>query len=86
MGPRLCSRGNGQRRGNALDDHSRLQWGHDFAAVEMVVLDESGILKSFASMGPRLCSRGNRSFAISSVVKALCASMGPRLCSRGNIF
>ena len=36
MGPRLCSRGNSNFFDNTTRMPHGLQWGHDFAAVEMV--------------------------------------------------
>ena len=61
----------------------QLQWGHDFSAVEIVMLRSKQSFKSIASMGPRLFSRGN-SIRICGSHHAGCASMGPRLFSRGN--
>ena len=37
MGPRLCSRGNSLGADGAIFEIAKLQWGHDFAAVEMSV-------------------------------------------------
>jgi len=58
MGPRLFSRGN--IAGIMTEDEARkLQWGHDFSAVEIVILKVTMIDHIPASMGPRLFSRGN---------------------------
>ena len=61
MGPRLFSRGNEERDGFKADRRRRLQWGHDFSAVEISRIGAADICMLTASMGPRLFSRGNPS-------------------------
>ena len=48
-----------ERKRNLQDIGMKLQWGHDFSAVEMVVAEDASERLKFASMGPRLFSRGN---------------------------
>ena len=64
--------------------YNRLQWGHDFSAVEIFSVGLITTLTPVASMGPRLFSRGN-SGGRSHDQHSNDASMGPRLFSRGNV-
>jgi len=84
MGPRLFSRGNKVSDLQKLAEKTKLQWGHDFSAVEMT-LENYLLITILLSFNGATTFQPWKSYdflGTEATVKS--ASMGPRLFSRGN--
>ena len=83
MGPRLFSRGNGQRAVRKHADPASFNGATAFQPWKFPTCLRYTQLLLLASMGPRLFSRGNNIWWVTGGGGCE-ASMGPRLFSRGN--
>ena len=83
MGPRLFSRGNGIEVNLCRRQSDVLQWGHDFSAVEMPLLQPRSTHGWMLQWGHDFSAVEIEMMRLQGRLMFK-ASMGPRLFSRGN--